>query len=519
MDRGLVDLGSFQELIFDHDLERVLSIRLDLQQPEHYFDTSEQYLDESDLDDEESDLDFEDFGIAPKFARKLADEAEKRRLASFPTHPEPEQSELMKGFEVSFTRPTVEDEINVGSITLYSSSGKLVVFEPVAGVSSKDFKAYVRKLANSRNRRDLARVPKGLPAKCSWVTENRQFWSTYYHQLRSKVDWLIAELRTYFRESSADRAPLSEWPDSIMQAHSFYGCEFSLDELVARFRRVEQQGIVMLDGFVPLPTPSLYCELLPEIELGQKYGGWDWVEESWDNLDMVSVGARFGRLLDDTLARLFPLGPYRKPAERWYVFEGSDPRDVGFHGESLPSLLFRNSGLVDETNNWLDKLKIGYHMKVEAVGPTSRELFEVRLTDSRRQGAVDVALSDVGFGISQILPLVVQSLAGQNRIITIEQPEVHVHPALQADLGDLLVHAIQHPKCNRFIIETHSEHLVLRMQRLIREGKLKPNDVSIVYVSRGPNGSKAETLRLDDEGDFVDEWPGGFFPERLRELR
>jgi predicted ATPase len=132
---------------------------------------------------------------------------------------------------------------------------------------------------------------------------------------------------------------------------------------------------------------------------------------------------------------------------------------------------------------------------------------------------VEVALSDVGFGISQILPFVVQSLAASDQIISIEQPEVHIHPRLQADLGDLLIEAIKEPRQNQFLIETHSEHLALRLQRRVREKKLSPDQISIVYVSRGPNGATVQPLRLDEEGDFIDDFPGGFFPERLRELR
>ena len=124
---------------------------------------------------------------------------------------------------------------------------------------------------------------------------------------------------------------------------------------------------------------------------------------------------------------------------------------------------------------------------MQSVGERSRDLFEVRLVDRRRGNEVDVALSDVGFGISQILPFIVQSLAGEKQIITIEQPEVHIHPRLQADLGDLLAAAIQDPRNHRYIVETHSEHLVLRMQRLVREGNITPADVSVLYVSREPD--------------------------------
>ena len=147
------------------------------------------------------------------------------------------------------------------------------------------------------------------------------------------------------------------------------------------------------------------------------------------------------------------------------------------------------------------------------------DLFSLRLVDKRRGTPVNVALTDVGFGLSQILPFVVQCLASQNRIISIEQPEVHIHPRLQAELGDLIAAAIRRPYGHQFLIETHSEHLVLRMQKLVRNKVLSPNEISIIYVMRGENGSRIKRLRLNDDGRLVDDWPGGFFPERLKELR
>ena len=206
-----------------------------------------------------------------------------------------------------------------------------------------------------------------------------------------------------------------------------------------------------------------------------------------------------------------------------YIFTGTTPQDVGYQGHLLPDLLYRQRDLTTHTNEWLRKLDIGYEIKIRHLGDRSgdrsSDLFELRLLDTRRKSQVEVGLSDVGFGISQILPLIVQSLAASDQIISIEQPEVHIHPCLQADLGDLLIEAIQESRRNQFIIETHSEHLALRLQRRVREKKLSPQDISIVFVSRGPNGATVQPLRLDEDGDFMDEFPGGFFPERLRELR
>jgi hypothetical protein len=237
-------------------------------------------------------------------------------------------------------------------------------------------------------------------------------------------------------------------------------------------------------------------------------------EETFNCAELAAVAYHS---LERVLESLFPISSFRRPPERSYIFSGTDPENVGYHGDLLPDLLFRRRDLVEDTNKWLKGLNIGYELEINSLGDRSRDFFEVRLIDIRRKKSVNVGLSDVGFGISQLLPFIVQSLVSEEQIISIEQPEVHVHPKLQADLGDLLVKAIE--RKNQFIVETHSEHLVLRLQRLVREKEIKPEDVSIIYVSRGFDGAEARRLRLDEDGYFIDEWPNGFFPERLRELR
>jgi predicted ATPase len=72
---------------------------------------------------------------------------------------------------------------------------------------------------------------------------------------------------------------------------------------------------------------------------------------------------------------------------------------------------------------------------------------------------------------------------------------------------------------NQVIVETHSEHLLLRLQRRIREGKIRNTNVSVLYVDPLPDGSSIiRTIRLDEDGSMIDEWPGGFFEERYNEM-
>lgn len=124
---------------------------------------------------------------------------------------------------------------------------------------------------------------------------------------------------------------------------------------------------------------------------------------------------------------------------------------------------------------------------------------------------------DVGIGISQVLPVLVSAYASTGKLIAMEQPEIHLHPALQAELADVFIDAALGDRKNTFILETHSEHLILRLLRRVREGNLSADDMSVIYVQPAAAGCHVLQIRVDEDGDFVDRWPGGFFEESLQE--
>jgi len=135
---------------------------------------------------------------------------------------------------------------------------------------------------------------------------------------------------------------------------------------------------------------------------------------------------------------------------------------------------------------------------------------------------------DVGIGISQVLPVLVHSFADRGQIVAIEQPEIHLHAELQAELGDVFIQSALGERRNTFVLETHSEHLILRIMRRIRqtkEGKLPAGcppvtakDVSILFVQPDGPRSIVREMPLNDRGELVKAWPGGFFEESYREL-
>ncbi len=152
---------------------------------------------------------------------------------------------------------------------------------------------------------------------------------------------------------------------------------------------------------------------------------------------------------------------------------------------------------------------------------------EVDLVTTRN--ALPVRVPDVGVGISQILPVVVAALdPGRPGLTAIEQPELHLHPRIQVELGDLF--ASQAAKGGIFLIETHSEHLLLRFMKRMRQTydgtpgngtlQMRPEDIAVYFVEIDPDGEQTliREMPLNERGDLVEAWPGGFFEEDLREI-
>jgi len=144
------------------------------------------------------------------------------------------------------------------------------------------------------------------------------------------------------------------------------------------------------------------------------------------------------------------------------------------------------------------------------------ELFRIIL----HRGGSKINLVDVGTGISQVFPLVLQRLAqggNQPKIEIIEQPELHLHPGAHGDIADLYIGASLNSKI-QFVIETHSEVFLLRIRRRIAEGKMNPAHVVIYWVDDCDGISQIKKIEIDDKGDLSD-WPTGVFSEDFEEVK
>lgn len=213
------------------------------------------------------------------------------------------------------------------------------------------------------------------------------------------------------------------------------------------------------------------------------------------------------------LQQLIHTGPLRVIPSRSFVAKRTMEKPRWFDGQAgWDAFYFGSSVLQKEVNDWYK-----VHFKADYQFIQSPTGYGVALTDTKNETALLPA--QVGAGISQVFPFVVAAMKTDLGIVSIEQPELHLHPAWQVELADLmLTQTNQYSADKLFFVETHSEHMVLRLLRRVRESKVTPENISIIYMNTDENGSNPIKLDVTSDGDFAEEWPNGFFDERDEEL-
>jgi hypothetical protein len=205
------------------------------------------------------------------------------------------------------------------------------------------------------------------------------------------------------------------------------------------------------------------------------------------------------------------LGPVRSYPQRIYWWGGDKPADAGWDGyAAIPALLASHSQ--EPVEKSMRELGLVETLKVKDVAPGVYQCYVKTGNDT-----TEVLLPDVGFGVSQLLPVLVNcSMLAKGSTLVLEHPEMHLHPFAQAALADVLINAVTTGKL-QIIIESHSEHLLRRLQRRIAEETLSSEQVAL-YVCRLEDGSsKIEALDIDPYGG-IRNWPKDFFGDEMGEL-
>ncbi len=212
---------------------------------------------------------------------------------------------------------------------------------------------------------------------------------------------------------------------------------------------------------------------------------------------------------------IYHIGPLRNEPERVYSASGAYPQGVGKYGQWTIHILQHHEKIRRILKYWLERFNISVDFTLEELKKGSKR-FEVVLKDYFTK--TDVNLADVGFGASQILPIIVQGFTSpENATLLLEQPEIHLHPKAQCVMGDLLVDIIKTKK--RLIIETHSDLLIDRVCKHILlkdEKKITPDDVIIYYFEPTKEGTNIRPITVNENAQY-ENFPEDFFKERFEE--
>jgi predicted ATPase len=227
------------------------------------------------------------------------------------------------------------------------------------------------------------------------------------------------------------------------------------------------------------------------------------------------------------------LEPLRNRSERLYSWGGIEPESVGYFGEhTIAAILAARNRMIS----------LGLHKRAKAfqeliaeklkemelidnfkVNPISKQRQEYEVKVCTKGSRIWVDLPDVGFGVSQVLPVLVECFyAAPASIIIMEQPEIHLHPSAQAALADVMIDVINSRETGKdrniqLVIETHSEHFLRRLQRRIAEERVARDSVAAYFAKADRMPARLEPLDIDEYGNILN-WPEHFFGDDMGDI-
>lgn len=219
------------------------------------------------------------------------------------------------------------------------------------------------------------------------------------------------------------------------------------------------------------------------------------------------------------------LSPFRDKPERTYLYSGETARRIGTTGANTALLLANDTakrggvskGIEDAISRWFQVTGIAQAVRIDSISPRHFELVLVDFNGLKHN------ISDVGFGCSQVLPVLAAALnifshtshERSNPVLIIQEPEIHLHPNAQASLGSFFAGLV--PINGQLFLETHSDNLIIRLARHVADGTISAESLKIFFVHRQGSGSIVHDIEIGKDGTFSSDWPGGFFPQRQSE--
>ena len=221
---------------------------------------------------------------------------------------------------------------------------------------------------------------------------------------------------------------------------------------------------------------------------------------------------------EDLFHRIHYLGPLREYPRSRYTWQGNHPVDSGQYGEDMISCVLSKRvqlySIDKQIVEWLQRLDLIDSYRLNPISSTEKDYkFLVR----KYKGGPEIRLTDVGFGVSQVLPvLILCYYVPEGSLLILEQPEAHLHPKVQSELADLFVEVVKNRKL-QIILESHSEHLLIRLMRRIAEEQISADDTAFYFCEINEGASRTERLNVDDYGNITN-WPQNFFGDEMGDL-
>jgi len=232
----------------------------------------------------------------------------------------------------------------------------------------------------------------------------------------------------------------------------------------------------------------------------------------------VAYSAVADSFLGEKISYISPLRAY---PQRYYLLDESNDsqRLRPNSGTSVAEILKKKVDISSSVNKWFKNFGLSVSVK---------EFRDIINNINVEQNGNSLDITDVGFGISQVLPVIVQCFLAKNDSLTIiEQPEIHLHPKLQAELTDLFIDVACHEDNKDededtehhnkiFLIETHSEYMIKRLRRRMAEGSISPSDVALYYIEpRKKKNEVAQVYRIPISEIGEVDWPSEYYGSAL----
>ncbi len=303
--------------------------------------------------------------------------------------------------------------------------------------------------------------------------------------------------------------PLSSEPESIEEVYfdvfkkprrgAYYLKILKPEEFKKGARGANRVSVSKFYRFLPEITRPVYI----------KKGSFNFEYYSFLVLNLIEMGDK----TEYFFKKLFHLGPLREKPRRIYTSSGAEPESVGEGGEYIADVLWVNKKIRKDVDTWIEKFDIGLKFKLDELKRGSH-IFEIKFEDINTK--IPVNLIDVGFGVSQLLPIIVESiLSPPDSVLLIEQPEIHLHPRAQTLIGEFFVE-IAKKRNKNLIIETHSDLIISSVATSVAKGDIKPSDVVIYYFDPKPEGTNIKKITINEDGQY-ENFPKDFFEERFDE--